>query len=704
MFISRLVIQNYRNFRQVDIPLHRQNIIMGANRVGKSNLISAIRLAIDPNLPPTARKLSSSDFWDGSGEPYDGRRIIVVIELDLETEEERNAMMDVSALIPTSQSAYKNTSEAISVKPAVNAGEDSKKSVLLGKTPEERTSKREFGSARFTYEFYPRNDDIDEHAATRSAENELEGNTESAVSLEDVDSEDGVGGRITVYHPSQYSYIWYTSIWHDVELKEKLKKEVNIQRLGNRLIMLTLRALRDTEDLLSQWSRSPLKSLLEGLDLDRGFLEGITKQIRDEAGKVAIDNKVDQLMRDIGERSSQMIGEIFNIGPTLNAISNDADDLLKAMQLFVDRDKPKPRPVSHASLGALNILYLALLLEDMYRNKLNSGQQTIMALEEPEAHVHPHVQRSLFRYFVASSTDERSCSLVVTTHSPHIVSVSPITSLIILRDKPGGEGTKPSWMNQGDFIDAEILDIQRYLDVTRGELIFAKSIIFVEGVTEQFLLPVFAKSLGVDFDHLGISVVSVEGTDFEPYIKLASPRSFNIPFVVLTDRDQRISDESDDYDGKGALIEPGLTRARRLIKWLDPTVTGDLDREHLAQRGIFLGESSTFEVELIKTCHTQMCQAYAGLVARQSTKDEFQLQMNATRTELFHGTEDKGVKEVLRRIEDKGKGRYAQRLSAILGEMNEPSLCPTYLQKSIRYAEALSLEAAGLASMIRWKN
>lgn len=688
MFISRLVIKNYRNYEDIDLPLHRQNIIVGANKVGKSNLISAIRLAIDPNLRPQSRKLTSADFWDG-GEAFDGRHIIVVVEFQLETTEERDEMIKMKAIVEDSI-----------VEPDNSPDEGSSET-----TDSEETQEEVFGIARFTYEFFPRQDDENEIEGLLSddTEEETEDDGENSI-VEVADEEDEAG--ITTYHPSQYKHIWYSSVWYEASMKEKLNHEISSDRLSYRIMMLTLRALRDTEDLLSSWTRSPLKSLLEGLELDRKLLGDVATQINKEAGKVAADDVVDRLMKEIDNRSSRMVGEIFSIGSTLNAITDDPDDLLKALQLFVDRDRPKPRPISHASLGTLNVLYLVLLLEDMYRNKLKSQQQTILALEEPEAHVHPHVQRSLFRYFIEAGEEEKTNSLIVTTHSPHIVSVSPISDIIVLRDQDK-VGTKPYFVNTQDFSEAELLDLQRYLDVNRGELIFARSVILVEGVTEKFLLPVFAQSMGIDFDHLGISVISVEGVDFLPYIKLVSAHNLNIPFAVLTDSDEASESEEEQEDQEQedeevTIYTPGLTRLNKLVGIVDPSAPVPLDHHQLEQRGFFLGQTSTLEVELIKSCPEEMCVAYDGLVVKQSTRDKFREAINNAKSELATGTEGAEVATVLKRIKEKGKGRYAQRLSAILQEKNDVALCPAYVQRCLRYAEALSLQVSGLVCLVKW--
>ena len=49
MRLSRLQIENFRNFDSVDIRLSDHAIFVGENKVGKSNLIHAVRLVLDPS-------------------------------------------------------------------------------------------------------------------------------------------------------------------------------------------------------------------------------------------------------------------------------------------------------------------------------------------------------------------------------------------------------------------------------------------------------------------------------------------------------------------------------------------------------------------------------------------------------------------------------------------------------------------------------
>jgi putative ATP-dependent endonuclease of OLD family len=82
VYISRIAISGFRNFRDLDLfDLPASVVVVGENGAGKSNLLYALGLVLDPSLPDTARQLSAEDFWDGFDAPFDGEEITVAVEL-----------------------------------------------------------------------------------------------------------------------------------------------------------------------------------------------------------------------------------------------------------------------------------------------------------------------------------------------------------------------------------------------------------------------------------------------------------------------------------------------------------------------------------------------------------------------------------------------------------------------------------------------
>lgn len=69
MRISRIQIENFRNFHKLDVAVGESAVILGENQIGKTNLLYALRLVLDPALPDSSRQLRAEDFWDGLPRP-----------------------------------------------------------------------------------------------------------------------------------------------------------------------------------------------------------------------------------------------------------------------------------------------------------------------------------------------------------------------------------------------------------------------------------------------------------------------------------------------------------------------------------------------------------------------------------------------------------------------------------------------------------
>jgi|SRR5579862_3765920 len=78
MRISRVQIENFRNFHHLDVALDAHAVIVGENKIGKSNLLYALRLVLDPSLPDSARQLKEEDLWDGLPRPLTKNDVITI--------------------------------------------------------------------------------------------------------------------------------------------------------------------------------------------------------------------------------------------------------------------------------------------------------------------------------------------------------------------------------------------------------------------------------------------------------------------------------------------------------------------------------------------------------------------------------------------------------------------------------------------------
>jgi putative ATP-dependent endonuclease of OLD family len=589
MYLSRIRISNFRNFSDLDVSLGGNIVVVGENRVGKSNLLHALRLIFDPTLSDSARELTRSDLWDGLAPPGNEDAILVSVEI-----KDFEADPDVLAILT-----------------------------------DYRLDKDE-KTVRLTYEYRPKPD---------------------------------------VKEPTKdddYEFVCYSG--------ESEAKQFGYE-LRSRITMELLPALRDAEGDLANWRRSPLRPLIEEAfaEIDNKELEAVKDAIEEATEKIASFKNVESLERNIGELFAEMSGPRQDVKPKLGFAPTEISRLSRGIRLLIDEGV---RGISEASLGSANLIFLTL--KSLHVNRLiedDTRDHTILAIEEPEAHLHPHLQRSVYRHLFESVKSDRPMSAVLTTHSPHIASVAPLRSLMLLKESDD-DGTKGYSVASLSLDEAEIADLTRYLDVTRAEMLFARGVILVEGDAERFLIPEFAKTADIALDHLGITICSVAGTNFKPYAKFLT--ALHIPFAIVTDWDPVQGGDPLGWNRTRDLAEVIQTIATgkkptALLKELDALEDPNDFAGRCEKFGIFSGvetlEIDLFSGKFIKPIIETLREGPFGK-DRLALIDEWEADPNKIDKEKY-----------IAMIETIGKGRFAQRLASRVGKI-EP---PAYIANAIKF-------------------
>lgn len=328
-----------------------------------------------------------------------------------------------------------------------------------------------------------------------------------------------------------------------------------------------LDAVRDTERDLYSGSNTLLREIIDFyMDYDIKISKELDKdekirRIRDK--KNNFSKNANYLIDNLKVRMKSGKGEILKYVNDLGAdFENQLPDIdgkisdtemYSALRLIVKNETGIQLPVSQNGLGYNNLLYISLLLAKIQKNASgeymgsNAKVFPILAIEEPEAHLHPNLQYK-FLSFLNENSKTQVRQIFITTHSPNITAAVNLDSIIVLNKKDDNIISSYPGKVFRDSADDQASKryVERFLDVTKSDILFSNSIIFVEGITEQLLIPEFAKYLDVDLIDYQISTINLNGRYFNHFLKLfdTSKSDNAIPkrVVCITDKDpERIS-------------------------------------------------------------------------------------------------------------------------------------------------------------------
>lgn len=652
LFISRVKIKNYRNFKDVDVRLGHKQIIIGENNVGKTNFLKALQLILDPTLSDEDRMLEESDFNDTLVNPMENKEEIV-IEVYIEN--------------------YSNNKTILTVFQDATVKNEKGKEVL-----------------KLTYRFFPYIDDA--------------GNIE-------------------------YQYNIFKG-------NDETKKFGSYER--KYLNLKVIKALRDVESEIRNSRTSPIQRMLKDYAIDKNDLERIAEEYRKNGEEILNLDELVDLTNNINKRFGAILGnDDFDV--SLQAMEISPGRVLSSLKLLMAQ-----RNTSDISLGLNNILYISMILQmlqdktvpslikedkynelivlaggeivkDTYEQSQNrnyflkerisdvqhkklysfmsknmpiSNAVTILAIEEPEAHLHPVNQRLIYKDVIQNSNN----SVLLTTHSTHITAIAPINSIVHLHND-GTKGTEIHATAAMPMDEGEFLDVERYLDVKRGEIYLGKAVLLVEGIAEEYLVPRFAELLGKPLDEKGIIVCNINCTNFTPYVKLL--HSLAIPYAVITDGDFYVINDKDEREYHKMDTEEtadrgwlGMEIIESMVSQLnlncENEIPKDIDKldELFKELGLFVGYY-TFEVDMMEKAAEKkaskeenlniICDLFTDLTTGGI------VQKRNFKTEIMSGEYWK----CLRKIEGNGigKGRFSQKFAHVCKKEH----IPTYIKEAIEY-------------------
>jgi putative ATP-dependent endonuclease of OLD family len=512
MYISKIAIENFRNFKKTEIEFNDGvNVIIGSNNSGKTNLIKALSLPIDYQ---GSKRLDTDEF-----------------NKHISLEELKVSPPKISIAITIMQGQNEEPDDLVTVGNWLTKLDDSYEALL-------------------TYEFF-------------LPEKEKENYLKAIAGVTDEDDK----AVDTIWKIIKHDFIrlFTYKIWGGKTENQTTADAESLQKFDFQF----LSAIRDVERDMLSGRNTLLRDVLDFfMDYEIKVLPEIEKTKEAKTAEIkkrkqAFSDKAEGLLSDLQKRMDKGKQQILSYAKDTGASFDKATpnfegsisdvEMFSALRLIVEYETGIKVPATHNGLGYNNLIFMSLLLAKMQVNSdgdyLGSNAKVFssLSIEEPEAHLHPSMQYKFLKFLKENMEKKKVRQIFVTTHSTHITSAVSLDEIICLHSENGQ--TKVGYPGKVFPDDKSKKYVQRFLDATKSDMLFAQRVILVEGLAEQLLLSIIARYMRKSLEDDHVAVINVGGRFFDHFLHLFdNPKPHTIPkkIVCLTDRDpvrKSMSDE-----------------------------------------------------------------------------------------------------------------------------------------------------------------
>lgn len=291
---------------------------------------------------------------------------------------------------------------------------------------------------------------------------------------------------------------------------------------------------------------------------DKEFIENEI----DTINRTLTGNIKDKHTKNINESLEKIIaGNSIQVNLSANITFKQLMDNLIRYE-YVEGEKYVPE--NQFGLGYSNLVmiianligYIERYPETSFNSKIN-----LISIEEPETHMHPQMQEQFIQYIndaintLLEAKDKHvNSQLILTTHSSYIVNSKIQTggtfnNINYITEKQGNSvaillddrTVKPTGENEQEYFKF----IKKHIKFGVSNALFSDAVIFVEGITEEAILPYYIKE-DSELKHRYITIVKIDGAHAFVYKNLL--KTLGIPVAIITDLDiDRSEDEKKEY-------------------------------------------------------------------------------------------------------------------------------------------------------------
>lgn len=265
---------------------------------------------------------------------------------------------------------------------------------------------------------------------------------------------------------------------------------------------------------------SPVRTLLESADLgenEKTLRELLTK-FNDE---LDTNESVADLLKQVAAHLSRaMPRQVQQEEFAIRSVADPEKDMLGNVSLFLNRDEQQVS-LQEQSDGVRQLMAMTLF-------DLAEGTANVIAIDEPELHLHPTSQRTVAELLSGAGNQK-----IIATHSPYVVHRFEPSEVVAIDRAGTARQVSASRLSAVEKVRAH------WWSPRLLEALTARFVILVEGAADRVIVESAARAMGIDLDRLGAVVVDIDGADkFKHVYRLLGPDGFGPTLLGLVDKNE----------------------------------------------------------------------------------------------------------------------------------------------------------------------
>lgn len=361
-----------------------------------------------------------------------------------------------------------------------------------------------------------------------------------------------------------------------IEISQTLDRVVQIDSQGKQSIILKVESQYDdiAEDFITRWSfldlarnelvnaRAPRNIILlqqlaplfylaalrssaqefrprsqfwgpfvRSMKIDSATRETIEQELGQLNEQVLNANASFEIVKERLTKTSAIVPLGTNNPVAIEALPTKVFDVLSRTQVMLSSVNNASLPIERHGEGTQSLAVICLFdafLNSSLRERYTQHTEAILALEEPEAHLHPSAIQATIALL-----QEMVGQKVIASHSGDLVANIPLSSIRRFR-RVGGDITVYQ-MDENQFDQQDLQKLNHHVRSTRGNLLFARCWLLVEGEVDRLFFEDCARVYGKDFISNGVCCVEFTQVGIERLCKLAN--HLGIEWVAVADKD-----------------------------------------------------------------------------------------------------------------------------------------------------------------------